>query len=82
MRNIFKISFRDKQQQTEEVFESWVVRWTTVEYTSWCIYADKKEMVRAFTTKRGAEEFVKALEDAWDLLKADRFPIKIERSTD
>jgi len=54
MRNIFKISFRDKQQQTEEVFESWVVRWTTVEYESWCIYADKREEVRAFTTKKGA----------------------------
>lgn len=66
MFNIFKRSFRDKQEMTVDGVELWSVRWTSIkgEYSS-----DKEQVAEFFTNKEAADEFEKALKDAFKLTR-------------
>lgn len=66
MLNLFKRSFRDTQQVTVEAVKLWSVRWTAVkgEYSK-----DKEQVAEFFTSKEAADEFAKALKDAFKLTR-------------
>ncbi len=64
--NLKKIFFRDEQETSVDCYECWEVRWTSRHgsYSS-----DTKPEVRAFPKKAAAEEFKKALDDAFKLIR-------------
>lgn len=64
--NLKKLLFRNEQLQTTYVFEAWEVRWTSRhgEYGG-----DTQPEMRIFPSKEEAEDFKKALEDAFKLIK-------------
>ena len=63
---IRKLFFRDKQQQAVGVFECWEVRW----FSRYSHYSDgTKPEIRVFPIKEDAEEFARALKDAFKLIK-------------
>ncbi len=65
--NLRKIFFRDEQETSVDTFECWEVRWTSRQnrypYDKLC------PEVRVFPKKEDAEEFKKALVDAYALIK-------------
>ena len=63
---LFKMFFRDEQQQSVDVLEAWEVRWTS-RYGEFSGYTEKE--ARFFPNEDHAKEFKKALEDAFKLIK-------------
>lgn len=62
LRNLF---FRNKSLSSVEEVELWYVRWQS-RYSPFC--SDVKDEVKAFVRREDAEEFKKALEDAFTLI--------------
>lgn len=64
--NLKKIFFRDKQETSVDAYDCWEVRWTSRHgsYSS-----DTKPEVRVFPVESDAQEFKKALDDAYKLIK-------------
>lgn len=64
--NVKKIFFRDKQEQAVDVYEGWEVRW----YSRHGAYSgDIKPEVKIFPNEEHAQDFKKALEAAFNLIK-------------
>ena len=64
--NIIKMFFRDRQKISVDVFEAWEVRW----YSRYGhFHGDTRPEIRVFTNKKDANEFKKALDDAYKLIK-------------
>lgn len=78
MFNIFKRSFRDKQEMTVDGVELWSVRWTSIkgEYSS-----DKEQVAEFFTNKEAADEFEKALKDAFKLTRNRLNHIRVQKES-
>lgn len=64
--NFYKMFFRDKTQTSVKTIQTWEVRWISRHgyYSS-----DTKEEVRVFVTRKEADIFAFALEDAFKLIK-------------
>jgi len=63
---LLKIFFRDKQQQSVEIFECWEVRWQS---RHGAFSHDTVPEIRVFPKRKDAEDFKAALEDAFKLIK-------------
>jgi hypothetical protein len=62
----FKFKFRDQQEQEVTAAAIYEVRWCS----RWGSYSGNiTPEIRVFTTKKDAEDFKKALEDAFKLIK-------------
>lgn len=78
MINTFKRSFRNEDQMSVEGVELWSVRWTAItgEYSS-----DKEPVAEFFVSKQAAEDFSKALKDAFKLTRNSIDRVTVQRET-
>lgn len=66
MMNLKKMFFRDEQETSVDVCECWEVRWKS-RFDDY--HGCTKPEIRVFPIKEDAEEFKKALDDAYKLIK-------------
>ena len=78
MLNVFKRSFRDQKEVTVEGVELWSVRWTAVKGA---FSSDKEQVAEFFTSKEAANEFEKALRDAFKITRNTLNSITVQKET-
>lgn len=78
MFKIFRRSFRNEEQMAVEGVELWSVRWESV---TGRFSNDKKPVAEFFTSKQSAENFAKALQDAFKLTRNSLNYITVQKES-